>query len=113
MEQVQERHAATAVVRPMDRATVARRRYNRIYMRRWRSDPRHFERELLTRLRAQFNRRVHRRYGERRLYLNRRGGPVCGFCRRRAPIKMQERLRISEAVRDGYVKVLIPCCGDC
>jgi hypothetical protein len=107
------RHAANAVQTAVDCATKAHRRYKREYMRRWRSDPRNLERELHTRLRAELTRRVRPMYGERRLYFNRRGQPVCGFCWQRAPIKMQERLRVSEAARDGYVKVLIPCCGEC
>jgi hypothetical protein len=92
---------------------AGQRRYKREYMRRWRADPRNLERELHTRLRAALSRKVGPRYGERRLYLNRQGEAVCGFCWRRPPVKMQERLRISEGPRNEYVKVLIPCCGEC
>ena len=113
MDQRQVRRGADSLQRGMDRKAVAQLRYKREYMRRWRSDPRNFERELHTRLRAQLARRVRPMYGERRLYLNRRGRPVCGFCWHRPPIKLQERLRISEDARSEFVKVLIPCCGEC
>jgi hypothetical protein len=113
MGQTGLRHAADSIQSSMARKEVARRRYNREYMRRWRADPRNFERELHTRLRAQLTRRVRPMYGERRLYLNRRGRPVCGFCWQRRPIKFQERMRISEETRNEFVKVLIPCCGEC
>jgi hypothetical protein len=89
------------------------RRYNREYMRRWRADPRNFQREHECRMRAYWRQKEKRSRGERRLYINRRGQPVCGFCWRRRPVRMTERLRISDEVRSGYVKVLIPCCEEC
>jgi hypothetical protein len=113
MSQAQVRHAANRAHQMPDAAMEARHRYKGHYMRRWRSDPRHFEREMLTRLRAELKRRLQPVNGVRRLYVTRRGKALCGSCRQRPPVKMQERLRISEAARDGYVKVLIPCCGDC
>jgi len=82
-------------------------------MRRWRADPRHRAREFATRLRATLRQKAQRAASERRLYVNRRGQAVCGFCWRRTPVRMAERLRISEAGRNGYVKVLIPCCEEC
>jgi hypothetical protein len=90
-----------------------RRRYNREYMRRWRGDPRHRQREVETRLRAYLKQKMQRATSERRLYINRCGQAVCGFCWRRPPVRMAERLRISEAARSGYVRVLIPCCEEC
>jgi hypothetical protein len=93
--------------------TEARRRYNREYMRRWRSDPRNYRREHECRERAYWRQKISRARSERRLYINRRGQAVCGFCWKRPPVRMAERLRISEAARTGYVKVLIPCCGEC
>lgn len=113
MGEAQASNAAPAIVRATDRACLARRRQKRIYMRRWRSDPRHFEREIRTRLRAHLNRKMRSISSGHPRYLNRRGEPVCGFCWRRRPVKMEERLRVSEIAREGYVKVLIPCCGDC
>jgi hypothetical protein len=112
MSQPQLMHPANAV-RTAILSAAALRRYKREYMRRWRADPRNMERELHTRLRAALSRKVGPKYGERRLYLNRHGDAVCGFCWRRQPVKMQERLRISEGPRNEYVKVLIPCCGEC
>jgi hypothetical protein len=91
----------------------ARRRYNREYMRRWRADPQNCERERFTRLRAELQRRVRPMFGGRRLFLNRRGRAVCGFCWRGQPIKMVERLRISETEAREYMKVQIPCCAEC
>ncbi len=113
MGQTGLRQAADSIRSSMVSKEGARSRYNREYMRHWRADPRNFERELHTRLRSQLTRRVRPMYGERRRYLNRRGRPVCGFCWHRRPIKFQERLWISEKARNEYVKVLIPCCGEC
>jgi hypothetical protein len=98
------------------RAEVRReriRRYNREYMRRWRADPRNFERERDCRLRAYWRQKDKRARSQRRLYINARGQPVCGFCWKRRPVRMAERLRICDAARGGYVKVLIPCCEEC
>src|SRR5271156_5339433 len=92
------------------RRTEAGRRYNREYMRRWRADPRHRAREIGTRLRAYLRQKARRATSERRLYVNRHGQAVCGFCWRRTPVRMAERLRISEAAKNGYVRVLVPCC---
>jgi hypothetical protein len=91
----------------------AQRRRNREYMRRWRADPRNFERERLTRLQSELERRVHPRYPGRRLFVTSRGRAVCGFCWRGLPIKMVERLRISETAASEYLRVQIPCCADC
>jgi len=93
--------------------TEARRRYNREYMRRWRGDPRHRQREVESRMRAYWKQKLRRATSERRLYINGCGQAVCGFCWRRPPVRMAERLRISEAARSGYVRALIPCCGEC
>jgi hypothetical protein len=90
-----------------------RRRYNREYMRRWRADPRHRLRELDSRVRAYQAQKEGRAVNHRRLYIDGRGRAVCGFCWRRSPIRLVVRLRISEAARNEYVKVLIPCCGEC
>lgn len=92
---------------------AARRRYNRRYMRRWRADPRHRLQEHETRMRAYWGQKERRVVKQRRPYVNRRGEVVCGFCWRRPPIGMVARLRISDAARNGFVKVLIPCCGEC
>ncbi|MGH9714102.1 MAG: hypothetical protein ACRD5M_12465 [Candidatus Acidiferrales bacterium] len=96
------------------RATIEmHRRYNRVYMRRWRADPRHHERERLARVRAQIDRTVHPRYGGRRLFLTRRGRAVCGFCWRGQPVKMVERLKITETTPGEFLRVHIPCCVEC
>jgi len=113
MGQRQMRRGAISIQRVLDSTAEAHRRYKRKYMRRWRADPHNCERELHTRLRAHLARRVGPMYGERRLYLNRQRRPVCGFCWHRRPMKLQERLRISEEAGNEFVKVLIPCCGEC
>lgn len=93
--------------------TVEHRRRNREYMRRWRADPRNCERERLKCLRSELERRVHSRYAGRRLFVTSHGRARCGFCWRGLPIKMVERLRISETAANEYVRVQIPCCADC
>jgi len=77
-----------------------RRRYNREYMRRWRADPRHRERERANRERSQCSRKLR----------GVRGGPVCGFCHQRRP--KWKVLRLKPAAT-GYIKVLVPYCGQC
>lgn len=79
----------------------ARRRYNREYMRRWRTDPSHREDERERRERGQYSRKLQRVTQGRRL---------CGFCHQRPP--KEEVLRLF-SVPTGYVEVRVPYCGDC
>jgi hypothetical protein len=91
-----------------------RRRLNRDYMRRWRSDPRHRARE---RERSRFYSRERKGRAAGNCcgppYTNARGELVCGFCLWRPAVEHVTRLRISESGPDEYVEVLIPYCGDC
>lgn len=78
-----------------------RRRYKREYMRRWRADPLHRDRERANRERSQYKRKV--REAVRR-------GPACGFCHARRPKWKVVRLR---PVERGFIKVVVPYCGQC
>lgn len=93
--------------------TNSQLRDHRDYMRRWRADPRNSERERLTRLRAEIERSVRPTLAGRRLFVTRRGRAVCGFCWRGLPVKIVERLQISETPAREYLKVQIPCCTIC
>lgn len=90
-----------------------RRRYNRLYMRRWRADPAHETRERAKR-REWYYERKRREAGEiLQPFTNYRGEPVCGFCCKNPPVTRIARLRICEGRRGGYVEVLVPYCGEC
>jgi hypothetical protein len=94
-------------------AAEERRRYNREFMRRWRSDPLHQAVERAKR-RHSYAREKRRRAVERR---NRRqacnGNPAhCAFCSRPA-VRQIVRLRPSADAPEGYVKIRIPYCGEC
>ncbi len=96
---------ATGVVGRVEATTDGRteehRRYNRAYMRRWRADPRHRDRERANRENCQYLRKL------RDLA---QGNPMCGFCHQRPP--RSKVVRLSPVPR-GYVKVLVPYCGQC
>ncbi len=83
-----------------DRLAEERRRYKREYMRRWRADPHHHERERANRERSQYSRKVR----------DVRGGPLCGFCHQRRPKSKVVRLR---PVERGFINVVVPYCGQC
>jgi hypothetical protein len=86
---------------PDDRLAEEHRRYNREYMRRWRADPGHRERERASRDRCQYKRKL--RKAARR-------GPACGFCHQRRPKWKVVRLR---PIEQGFVRVVVPYCGQC
>ena len=80
---------------------AARRRYKRNYMRRWRADPRHYDRERASRERSYYNRKVRNR---------RRSRNVCGFCHQRPPKSKVLRLM---PVEEGFIPIFVPYCGHC
>jgi hypothetical protein len=91
----------------------AHRQYNRNYMRRWRADPSHRERENANRCRWQCERKEHVVEEPRHPFTNWRGEKVCGFCKKRPPKSEILRLESSVTARSRYVEVLIPYCGEC
>jgi hypothetical protein len=90
-----------------------RRRYNRDYMRRWRSDPTHIAREHEIRQQCYYGRKERAEKEKRPPFTNDQGEPVCGFCRKNAPVTQIIRLRVCEEAPEGYVEVGIPYCGEC
>ncbi|HKV03487.1 MAG TPA: hypothetical protein VJO53_00110 [Candidatus Acidoferrales bacterium] len=90
-----------------------RRRYNRLYMRRWRALPSHRERERENRERSQYRRKSHDLPTGPLRYTNSHGEPVCGFCRRNPPVSVISRLQVCEYAPHGYAEVRIPYCGLC
>jgi hypothetical protein len=90
-----------------------RRRYNRLYMRHWRADPRHQAYERANRERWHYERKL--RSAQRSDYrsADKCGVPVCGFCRKSPPVMRVMRLEIREYAPRGYVEVRIPYCGEC
>lgn len=90
-----------------------RRIYNRLYMRAWRSDPRHRECELRNRQRWHYERKLRSVQPERRPFTDDFGHPVCGFCRKHPPIRDVMRLRISADAAARFVPIRVPYCGNC
>jgi hypothetical protein len=91
----------------------SRRLYNRLYMRAWRTDPRHRADELRHRQRWEYERKLRSVQRERRPFTDDSGEPVCGFCRKDRPIRVVARLRISEDADARFVPVQVPYCGHC
>ncbi len=91
----------------------AHRQYNRNYMRRWRADPSHRERENANRCRWACERKERVAQEPWPPFTNWRGEKVCGFCKKRPPKSEILRLKASPIVADQYVEVLIPYCGEC
>ena len=92
-----------------------RRKQNREFMRRWRTDPCHLEMERSQR---------RRRYYDVQKQRPNRGPGIspqttdnekkrCGFCWKRPAVGKIVRLQVSESAPDGYVKMHIPYCGVC
>jgi hypothetical protein len=96
-----------------DASLRADRQYNRNYMRRWRADPAHRERENANRCRWACERKELVVEEPRHAFTNWRGERVCGFCKKRPPKGQILRLEASAAAPDQYVEVLIPYCGMC
>ena len=92
------------------KADEDKRRYNREFMRRWRSDP--FHRALE---RAKRRQRYHSRQKQspRRNIAKNQNPNVCGFCWRRPAVSQIARLQMRDGGLPGYVQVRIPYCGEC
>lgn len=91
----------------------AHRRRNRLYMRRWRSDPRHRSRAREENKQWYLNRKLREAQEPTRRHCTERGEPTCGFCHRRPPVGPVTRLRVSNDPRKGFVEVQVPYCGIC
>ena len=94
-------------------ACVRRRTYNREYMRTWRSDPRHRQRERVTRQKAYYARKLRDAIEYEMRVAASTDNPVCGFCGKLPPVTEVIRLRIREDTDGAYVPVRIPYCGQC
>ena len=90
-----------------------RRRYNRLYMRSWRADPRHRARERAHRQQWHYERKLRDSLRAHHPYADDRGFPVCGFCRKHPPVTKVWRLEIRDLAPRGYVEVRVPYCGEC
>jgi len=90
-----------------------RRRYNRLYMRSWRADPRHQAYERANRERWHYERKLRNSVRIHHPYLDDHGEPVCGFCRKSPVVTRLSRLEIRDCAPRGYVEVRVPYCGEC
>ena len=99
--------------RALERKLEAHRRYNREYMRCWRADPAHRERERLARKCGYPGRKERRAVKNYRPYTNLRGEPICGFCRTKCAIAEVVRLLPTRRTRTGFVEIRLPYCGEC
>jgi hypothetical protein len=90
-----------------------RRRYNRLYMRSWRADPRHRARERAHREQWHYERKLRDSLRPYDPYADDRGVPVCGFCRKHPPVTKVLRLEIRDQAPRGYVEIRVPYCGEC
>jgi hypothetical protein len=90
-----------------------RRRYNRLYMRSWRADPRHQACEREHRERWHYERKLRNALRKHDPYADDRGEPVCGFCRKNPPVTRVWRLESRDLAPRGYVEVRVPYCGQC
>ena len=97
----------------MGAASVRRRTYNRDYMRTWRSDPRHRDRERATRRKAYYARKLRQAREDEMCCAETTHASLCGFCGKLPPISEVLRLRIREDTHGAYVEVRIPYCGQC
>ena len=92
-----------------------RRRYNRKYMRRWRANPHHAEREGERRRRAYWRIKLSGADGAADTTDGAQRKPpatLCGFCGRRPPITRITRLQIAPPSSE-FVPIEIPYCGQC
>ncbi len=90
-----------------------RRRYNRLYMRSWRADPRHQAFERANRERWHYERKLRNASRIYHPYCDDNGDPVCGFCRKTPVVTRVQRLEIRDCAPRGYVEVRVPYCGEC
>ena len=92
-----------------------KRRHNREFMRRWRTDPVHLARERANRRARYYDGQKQRRIERvaRSPQARAHDEKLCGFCWKRAAVKKIVRLQVSESAPDGYVKVRMPYCGQC
>ena len=103
---------ATPVEIPTQRITCKRRRYNREYMRKWRSKP--MNREMERKSRGWYCERKPRNEGEGSpRSLPKQEEEVCGCCGHRAPVTTILRLRVCDEAPGGYVEIRMPYCGKC
>lgn len=89
------------------------RQYHREYMRRWRADPSHKERERDKRQQSYCGRKLRNAERDKGARTSDPGEPVCNFCRLRPPLQTVVRLQICESAPGGYVRIRIPYCGQC
>src|SRR5579862_8627684 len=87
-----------------DELLAARRKYNRTYMRRWRSKPSHTAREQMNRRRCYHDRKLRTAQIPRGRYQNFQGELFCAFCRRRPSIMQVARLTSSVVDASRYVE---------
>lgn len=97
-----EEHGREAWLRGQAELLESKREYNREYMRRWRSDPAHRERERVSRVEWNYARKLRRPEAPAR--------PLCAFCHERAPVGQVARL---VATPGGFRAVRVPYCGQC
>jgi hypothetical protein len=90
-----------------------RRRYNRLYMRSWRADPRHQAYERANRERWHYERKLRNAMRIHHPGFDDHGDPVCGFCRRGPVVERVQRLEIRDLAPRGYVEIRVPYCGEC
>lgn len=90
-----------------------RRRYNRLYMRSWRADPRHQACERENRERWHYERKLREALRAHAPCADDHGNRVCGFCRKSPPITKVWRLEIRDLAPRGFVEVRVPYCGEC
>ena len=90
-----------------------KRRYNREYMRRWRTDSRNRLRNLEDRTRWYYERKLRDalRPEPERVLLHHK--PGCGFCHRRPAVCQIMRLQVSEGLLEPFIEVRVPYCGVC
>jgi hypothetical protein len=90
-----------------------RRRYNRLYMRSWRADPRHQACEREHRERWHYERKLRNALRAHNPFEDDHGYPICGFCRKNPPVTKVLRLEIRDLSPRGYVEIRVPYCGQC
>jgi hypothetical protein len=90
-----------------------RRRYNRLYMRSGRADPRHQAYERANRERWHYERKLRNSLRIHHPHCDDHGDPVCGFCRKGPVVTRVSRLEIRDCARRGYEEVRVPYCGEC
>jgi hypothetical protein len=90
-----------------------RRRYNRLFVQRWRVDPADAEHEREKRQQCHYDRKVREARGKIPEFTNDPRESICGFCHVRPSITEVLRLRVCEEARGGYLEIRILSCGEC